>query len=378
MNKNRFAVNLAFFICGFIYGTWTTRLPRIQDMFSLTNSTLGLILLCVAVGSLCSMPLTGWLITQRGSKFATSISVLLFSVVLIPFPYLNAVWQLAAGFYLLGCFTGALDVAMNMQAVAVEQKYNQPMMSSFHAIFSVGLMLGALNGSFFAKYFNTLQAHFTIVSLVCVGLCCVAIPLLINDSVSAEKREKQSFLLPNKAMLILGLIAFCGMLAEGSIADWSTNYLINVVKTDEVIAPIGLSIFSGTMTIGRFVGDKARTTFGDTKLLFMSSLMATLGLLFALSFINYWVFFAGLLLVGLGLAVIIPIVYSQAGNDTQLPQGIALAMVTTLGYSGFLAGPPIIGFLADWQGLRAALFFVVVLLALLTFLSIKQLRQDLK
>ncbi|MFN4145715.1 MAG: MFS transporter [Runella sp.] len=369
LSKNRFAVSLAFFICGFVYTNWTTRLPRIQDTFLLDNSTLGLILLCVAVGSLCSMPLTGWLIARRGSRFATVVSLLLFSASLAVFPYFESVVALAMGFYVVGFFTGALDVAMNTQAVAVEQKYTLPMMSSFHAIFSIGMMLGALSGAFFAKNYPSLVTHFTWVAMGCTLVSALATPFFVEDKPAPSAQSSPAFLWPDKTMLLLGLIAFCGMVAEGSMADWSTNYLRHVVQTDEATAPIGLSIFSATMTIGRLFGDKARSTFGDNRLLFVSAFLATCGLALGLSWLHYWVFCGGLFLVGLGLAVIIPIVYSQAGNNSSLPSGVGLAMVTTVGYTGFLAGPPIIGFLADWQGLRFAFGFVVFLLVVLTLLS---------
>lgn len=378
MLKNRFAVSLTFFICGFIYSNWSSRLPRIQDNFALNNSDLGLILLFVAIGSLCSMPLTGWLIGKKGSKFSTIITLIPFSIVIIIIPFLGSVWQLVATFYFLGFFLGALDVAMNAQAVVVEQKHNLPMMSSFHAFFSVGMMFGALSGSFFTKYFETLQTHFIAIAVLSAILSILIIPLYIDDSKIKQNADSPKFLLPKKSMILLGLIAFCAMIAEGSMADWSTNYLKNFVKTDEYIAPIGLSIFSATMMIGRMFGDKARITFGDKKLLTIGSLIATIGLFFGLSVVSYWVFFIGVFFVGLGLAIIVPIVYSQAGNDKTLPPGIGLSMVTTLGYLGFLIGPPVIGILADWQNLRFGLLFVAILLIILTILSnsIKTIKSD--
>lgn len=367
--KSRFAVSLTFFICGFIYANWSTRLPHIQDIFAFSNSSLGLILLFVALGSLCSMPLTGWLISKKGSKFSTTIFLIPFTFIIVIIPFLHLVWQLVVSFYFFGFFLGALDVAMNAQAVAVEDKHKLPMMSSFHAFFSIGMMIGALSSSFFTKNFDTLQSHFISVSLLAFMLSMIVIPLFIPDASLKQNEMAQKFQLPNKKMMLLGLIAVFAMIAEGSMADWSTNYVKNSIKADEFIAPIGLSIFSTTMTIGRLFGDKARVYFGDAKLLFISSLMAAIGLFFALSVVSYWIFFVGIFVVGLGLATIVPIVNSQAGNDKTLPAGVGLATVTTLGYIGFLAGPPIIGFLADWQGLRFGLFFVALLLAILAILS---------
>jgi MFS family permease len=368
MPKSRISVSLIFFVCGFIYSNWSTRLPNIQTLFSLNNSTLGLTLLCVAIGSLTSMPLTGWLIARRGSRFSTILSSLLFCSILFLFPILSKVGHLAIFFYIIGFFMGALDVAMNAQAVAVEQRFRQPMMSSFHALFSVGMMIGALSTSYFIQY--SINTHFFIVSAGSLLAILGCIPFLITD-VEKPNAEGMKFVLPNRAMFIIGFIAFCAMLGEGAIADWSTNYLKNVIKTNDAIAPIGLSAFSAAMTIGRLGGDKLRALWGDKRLILINSLLAVAGLLLTLLFPLAWVVITGLFVVGAGLSTIIPIIYSTAGHNQSLPNGVGLAMVTTLGYFGFLFGPPVIGFLADSQGLRFALWFVMVLFVLMLLMSRK-------
>ncbi len=369
--KNRLAVSLTFLTCGFIYANWSTRLPRIQEQFSLSNATLGFVLLFVALGSLSSMPLMGILIGKKGSKWATILSFIPFCLISIGIPYLTNIWQLTFVFYLLGMFMGALDVAMNAQAVVVEQTHARPMMSSFHAFFSVGMMIGALTGAFFARFFETLEGHFWTSSLIGIGTLSIIFPFLINDSPQKQESDSPLFVLPNRMMLTLGFIAFIAMIAEGSMADWTSNYAKNILKTDESTAAFGLSVFSFTMTIGRFFGDKVRIHFGDKQLLFISSVLATFGLIIALILLNHWIFFGGIFIVGLGLSIIVPIIYSQAGNDTKLPQGMALSMVTTLGYLGFLVGPPSIGILAEWYNLRIGLAFVAILLLILSILTKK-------
>lgn len=368
MPPSRISVSLIFFVCGYVYTSWSTRLPTIQSLFSLNNSTLGLLLLCVAIGSLTSMPLTGWLIARKGSRFATTLSLLLFCCTLFVFPLLSLKWHLAAFFYIIGAFMGALDVAMNAQAVAIEQRYKAPMMSSFHAIFSVGMMLGALSGSFFVQFSTTF--HFTVVSAACLAISAGCVFFLIPDTVKPSN-EGVALRLPDRSMLFMGLIAFCAMLGEGAMADWSTNYLKNVLQTNAATAPLGLSAFSAAMTLGRFGGDKIRTLWGDRQLIMANSALAMLGLIVALIIPSAWVAIAGLFLVGLGLSTIIPIVYSVAGHNKSLPNGVGLAMVTTLGYFGFLFGPPVIGFLADSQGLRTALAFIVLLFGIMLALSRK-------
>jgi MFS family permease len=162
------------------------------------------------------------------------------------------------------------------------------------------------------------------------------------------------------------------MLGEGAMADWSTNYMEVITKADPALAPIGLFAFALAMTIGRLIGDAARTKFGDRRLIIICGVISTIGLCLAIAVINPFVAISGFFIVGLGLSVVVPVAYSIAGNSKDLPPGVALAMVTTVGYSGFLFGPPIIGFIADWQNLRIALAVVGLLFVLMTFLSINR------
>jgi len=170
----------------------------------------------------------------------------------------------------------------------------------------------------------------------------------------------------------IGVIAFCSMLGEGAMADWSTNYMENIAKADQALAPIGLSAFALAMTIGRIFGDGARIKFGDRALMVGCGIVATLGLSIAIIFSQPLMVITGLFIVGIGLSAIVPIAYSIAGHTKDLPPGVGLAMVTTVGYSGFLFGPPIIGFIAQWENLRIALGFVTLLFAVMTFLSFQR------
>ena len=191
---------------------------------------------------------------------------------------------------------------------------------------------------------------------------------LIQDKPGVESDEP-SFRLPNAAMVSIGVIAFCSMLGVGAMADWSTNYMENIALADKTMAPLSLSAFAFAMTIGRILGDGARAKYGDKKLMIVCGLIATIGLSMSILFIQPMIVMVGFFLVGIGLSEIVPIAYSVAGNSTSVSPGVGLAMVTAVGYSGFLFGPPIIGFLADWQTLRIALVFVVVLFLLMTWLS---------
>ena len=371
MIQNRWAVNIIFLINGFIYANWIARLPRVQELYHLSNRSLGLVLLFVSLGAISSMPFTGWLIHKKSSRTITLLGAIIFCL-LVPFiPLLPQVWMVMILFYLVGISAGLLDVSMNAQAVLVEQQYQKPLMSSFHALFSVGMMLGAGSGALFAKFNVGLFPHFAAVSSFCFLLVLWAMRSLIRDLPQAQTDGSSGFRLPTKAILSMGIIAFCGMTGEGAISDWSSNYMENIGQASPALAPLALASFSLAMTIGRLFGDRARAYFGDRQLLIYSGSIALAGLALALSFPVAGIIISGFFIVGLGLATVVPIAYSTAGNAPDLPPGVGISMVTTVGYAGFLFGPPIIGFLADWQTLRFALLFVALLFAVMTVISFR-------
>jgi MFS family permease len=369
MGKNRLAVNIFFGVNGFLFANYISRIPRIQSTYRLDNSGIGMLLMAAAVGALLAMPFTGWLIVGHGSRRISVVSGLLFCGI-VPFIGLmpNA-WMLGALFFAMGLATGTMDVAMNAQAVLVEEAFRRPIMSFFHAIFSAGMMLGAGAGSLFTRFEASLKVHLGIIAFFGLLLTSWAITHLVHDGRYPEPGENSLFRLPEASLAGIGMIAFCCMLGEGAMADWSTNYMLRIAEAKPAFAPMGLAAFSLAMMIARFLGDTVRARLGDRTLLIRSSLLATTGLGLALLLPYPEVVVLGFLLTGLGLSVIIPIAYSTAGKAPGLPPGAGIGMVATIGYAGFLFGPPIIGFLADWQNLRMALLFTLLLFVLMTGLS---------
>jgi MFS family permease len=371
MSSSRIAVKILFFLNGFIHANYYSRLPRIQNHFLINNGELGFVLLSASVGALFAMPFTGWMIIRNGSRRVT-IFAAYFYCAMIPFiPLMSNMAMLMALFFVIGLSTGMLDVAMNAQAVMVEQQLKKPIMTSFHALFSVGMMLGALCGSLFSEINTSLFYHFLIITIISLASVFIARYYLIHDKPLKHDNDIPAFRLPNVAMVGIGVIAFCCMLGEGAMADWSTNYMENIAKAGQGVAPLGLSAFALAMTIGRIFGDGARVKYGDRSLMIICSLIALAGLIIAISFTHPLFAIIGFFVIGIGLSVIVPIAYSIAGNSKDLPPGVGLAMVTTVGYSGFLFGPPIIGFLADMSTLRYALVLVGVLFAVMSVLSIR-------
>lgn len=369
----RLAVAITFFNNGFLYANWVSRLPRIQEIYGFDNGQLGMVLLAVAVGALFAMPFTGWIISKEGTQRIITIGAIFFCLVVPFIPLMPGAMALFALFFCMGATTGILDVTMNAQAVLVEGAYKRPIMASFHAIFSAGMMVGAGSGALFTALNTSLFLHLAMVSAICLVLTFWAVRNLIADP---EKEpsvgDGPAFRWPTRALVGIGFIAFCCMLGEGAMADWSTNYMRKVAMADKSLAPMGLAAFSLAMMLCRFLGDRLRMALGDARLLTVTSITAFLGILLVIAVPYPIPVIIGLFTVGMGLSTIVPIVYSQAGAMPGLPSGVGISMVTTIGYSGFLFGPPVIGFLADWQSLRFALGLVLVLFVVMTLLSLRQ------
>jgi MFS family permease len=370
MHPSRIAVKLIFFINGFVHANVAARFPRIQELFSIDNGMLGFVLLCSSCGALLAMPFTGWLIIRNGSRRITIFSVFMYCVFipLIPVVSPNLVGLMVL-FFVLGLTAGMLDVSMNSQAVMVERNHGKPIMTSFHALFSIGMVAGASCGALFIQLGTSFLVHLSVITFLSLLGAAWARYHLIHDKPTEKVAEGPAFRLPNAAMVSIGVIAFCCMLGEGAMADWSTNYMENIAQASKSLAPIGLSAFALAMTLGRFFGDPARVKFGDRNLMVACGLIAVVGIVLMLSFNNPYSVIFGLFVIGIGLSSIVPIAYSIAGNTKDLSPGVGLAMVTTVGYSGFLFGPPIIGLLANWQSLRIALIAVAFLFVVMTLLS---------
>ena len=373
MNKSRLAVNAIFFINGFTYANWASRIPLIQDHFDLDHRALGLTLLSASIGALLAMPFTGWVISRRGSRQVTILSSLLFLISVPLFTLSPNAWWLLVSFFFMGMSTGTMDVAMNAQAVYVEKDLGQPVMSFFHALFSLGMMAGAAAGSFFTSIHWHLLPHFSSISLCGLVVLLGSFRFLLPDTDSGKKKSGNAPVrLPDVAVIGIGLIAFCSMLGEGAMADWSTVYIREIVVSGDAWAPAGLFAFSMAMTTGRLLGDKARLAWGDRKLLITGSAFSLAGITLIITLPQIGLVIAGLFLIGLGMSTIVPIAYSQAGNLPGYEPGVGISMVTTIGYAGFLFGPPVIGYLADWLDLQKAFSFIATLFLLMFALSLAQ------
>jgi MFS family permease len=380
----RLAVAIFFFVNGFCYANWVARMPEVKDIYNVSYGTLSTLLLFTAAGSLTAMPFAGIVSAMFGSRRITGVLGILFCLIIPLIPQFSNLWAIRFMFYMIGVIAGGLDVAMNGQAVFVERLWKRPIMSSFHAVFSVGTALGAGSGALFTKYHIPLTTHLAIIALFGLVLNAWAATNLVHDTpqkaqnadTSRENKEGSNvgLRLPTAAILPLGLIAFCGMTGEGSMADWSAMYMNKIVGKDLSFSALAFGSFTSAMTIGRFFGDDLLEKIGKRKLLIYNSLASIFGLSLSLIFLNPYIVLLGFFITGLGGATIVPIVYSSAGNTEGVPPSVGIAMATTVGYAGFFVGPPVIGFIADLFNLRVGLLFSLFLFCVMLGLVLKKIK----
>lgn len=366
MNKRvayRIAVILYFFVNGFLYSNLTSRLPELKDHFGVSNSVLGTMLFTTAIGALVAMPLTGWLSVRAGSAGLVIVAALLFCCCVPFIAYSTGLWLGRAGFFFTGFFSGAMDITMNAQAVFVERLYKKTIMSSFHAAFSIGMALGAGTGALFANGHFPLASHLTIVAIVCLGMTAAMIPILLTHRSSGTPNPVVaggSRRIPPMIWLI-AVIGFCSMTGEGSMVDWSAIYSHTVVGMSAAFSAIAFGTFATAMTIGRLFGDGFIDRMGKNTVLTSSCCLAIAGLALALGFVSASTTVAGFFFIGLGLSNLVPLTYSIAGNIPGVDPTAGIAVASTVGYSGFFVGPPVIGYLGDALGLRIGLCFTLLL-----------------
>jgi MFS family permease len=356
------AVVSRFLLHGLIISTWVSRIPAIQTSLGLTNAGLGLCLLGTAVGSIIAIPLTGWLVTRYGSKQVTAWSTIGFSIALVaPSVAINA-GTLFAALILFGAMAGTNDVAINAQGVAIEKATASPTMSRFHAMFSIGGMIGASLGGLVAARNIAPPFHLAVASALFLILSLLTAPLLFEAR--DNRGEPSQSLRPSRippVLIMLAAIGFCMFLSEGAIADWTGVYLKQDLSANPGLAAAGYAIFSTGMALFRLLGDAIATRLGPVRTVRAGALVAAAGLTFALTAHSPLTALPGFALTGAGFSVIVPLVFGAGGRVRSVASGAGIAAVSGSGYIGFLFGPPLIGLIAQGTSLRIALFVVVAL-----------------
>ena len=373
IRNSRFAVSVIFAINGVVFGTWASRIPEISDFHHLSPAGLGLLIFLLGCSAVVAFSVFGRAADRYGASIVTKRTTCLFiPLTLIFIAFANSIWMLVAAIIFFGVIHGGDDVAMNAWAAEVERKNNRPLMSSFHAMWSLGAGFGAGSGVLTAYYKIGMPMHFTITSIIIflVMLTVVTIPF---NSEKKEKDSKAPFIsIPKGALLPVAFITFFASLGEGMVADWSAIFLRSVTDLSNGGAAIGFTVFSVCMFAMRLMGDKIALKFGASETARYSGLVALAGSLIVLTFESLVPLMIGFGLIGLGIAVIIPLAFSRAGKDKEISQGTAIASIATLGYGGMLLGPLFVGLIAEITSIKTG-FLLLPILAFLIFLLSKHL-----
>ena len=359
-SRAKLATRLAFVAAGFGVACWAPLVPFAKTRCHLGDDTMGLVLLLLGAGSIVAMPLAANLSARFSSKPIVLSGGVGLAVILPLLSIVSSPIALGVALFAFGAFLGSLDVAMNLHAVDVERASENPLMSGFHALFSIGGFLGSGIVTAFLSLGIAPGSSTILSSAVLVSLILAALPRMLSNR---ESTKQPLFAIPRGIVLVIAVFAAILYLVEGALLDWSALLLVGEHLVTAAHGGLGYMLFSIAMTLGRFAGDGIVARFGNRIVLTLGGITALLGLCVLLLAPVAWIGLVSFVFVGLGAANIVPILFRLAGTQHTMPKGLAVAALTTAGCAGMLAGPAVIGFLSKGIGLHNAFWFLAALLA---------------
>jgi MFS family permease len=368
LSRTRLAVSLFYFGQGIGFASWASRIPDIKHNLHLSDAALGSILLALPVGQLCTMPVSATLVTKYGSKKILTIAACIYVVALCNLGLAAAPWQLALFLFMFGIIGNMANISVNTQAVEAEKLYNRPIMTSFHGAWSIAGFAGALVGLLMINLQVIPVYHFLII------LCLIWTNIffnhkhLVQGKPVATETKRRFFVKPEGGLLQLGIIGFCSMATEGAMFDWSGVYFKDIVLAPQSLVVLGYASFMVMMATGRFVGDSIIARIGRKRLLQYSGIVISTGMAISVLFPYLVTATIGFMMVGIGVSGIVPSLYSIAGKNEKVSAGIAITMVSSVSYFGFLMGPPLIGYISELSSLRYSYAIIACFGLLISFL----------
>jgi len=369
-NKESRSAAFLFLLNAFIFGSWSVRIPDIKSALDISEGQLGLALFAIPVGVVIFSPLTGMAMNKLGTGKVAIVSGVFQSLCLAALAFPQSLTQLMAVLFFYGIGNGMLDISMNGVVSAIEKQQNKILMSTSHGFWSLGAMVAAFGSGFIAGANIPLLTHLPIAAaLAAIGF------MLVSKNVWTLKDDSESkfkLIWPGWRLIILIGIVFIVFMVEGGIGEWAALFYEKVLQTPEWIWGFGFGTFSGAMAIARFAGDDLMAKFKQRSLLLSGCGAAAIGLFIFGFGHSLWLNTLSMILTGLACSVLVPIVFREAGKGGKVTPGLGLALVGTLGYAGFLVGPPVIGLVAEAKGLNTSfwmlsgLMIVAGLLALFT------------
>lgn len=366
----RWAIAAMFLANGFVMGAWAPQIPLLLPRHQITESVLGLLILVLGLGAVTSMLFAGRLISRFGSRPVLS----LFSLALIPVlpavVFSPTIGALAVFMAVFGAMAGCMDVAMNAQAVEIERGLKRAIMSSSHGFWSLGGFFGGFAGSYVIAYWGS-EVQSLLTAAITAAIVLLAMPFLLPTAPAtplAQAARKPQLLPRDLSVWLLGFMALFSMVPEGAVLDWAAIYLQKELGSDVFRSGLAFAFFAGAMAVMRFAGDGARNRFGAVRTLRISGILGAVGLMGGAFAPVDWLAIASFTLAGLGIANMVPVLFSAAGNHPRLPSAVAISTVTMVGYCGILLAPSSIGFIAERVGFSstyAALSLMLVVVSLL-------------
>jgi len=375
LNRVRLATSLFFFGMGFCFATWESRIPDIKSALQLSEAALGTLLFAMPIGQLFAMPFSGKVVTKYGSRTITLIGLVLYAACLPLIGLATEKWQLAIGLFLFGLFGNFCNIAVNTQGVYTQQLFDKPIIGSFHGSWSLAGFCGALTGLLMLALELSVFQHFVVAFVFVLGIIATNQKFMIRAK-SKQESEKSTYSFwknPDKNLLLLGVICFCGMASEGIMFDWSGVYFKEIIKAPGALVVLGYTTFMISMASGRFLSDFLVARYGARKVLIISGLVISTGLYTAVLLPYIIPCTIAFMLVGFGVSNVVPIIFNVAGNSKTVPTGIALTIVTSISFLGFLMGPPLIGYIAELTSLKHS-FAIIGIFGVLVSLLVWRLK----
>ncbi|MDG3577438.1 MFS transporter [Rhizobium sp. YJ-22] len=366
--KPRIGVSLLFLMNGFMIGSWAPKIPEFATRLALTEGQLGLMILTFGIGSLVMMPLGGAQIARHGSMLVAKVLAICLVPTLLFVSLAGNAWLGAASMFLFGGFAGAMDVAMNANAVEVEKSMRRSIMSSCHAFWSLGGLIGAGIGGFVIAHAGVMTHAFLLTALA-AAMLAIAWPMVLKDQPHPDEDKPKAKLPMTPLPWLIGIVALFCMVPEGSILDWGALYLRKELGASVTLSGFAYAAFSLTMAIMRFAGDLLRDRLGAVRTMRISAVLAIIGMTMAGLAPNAATVIIGFAIAGIGISNMVPIAFSAAGNMPGLAPGVGISVATFLGYSGMLFAPSLIGFVAEHTGFAVVFLALPVLFIVVLILS---------
>lgn len=359
LSKRRTALGAMFFFVGLCFASWAARIPDIQAKFDLSEGELGTMLLFLPLGSLIGLPLAGWAVHRYGSRSVILIGGFCYAMTLPLIGLSPSIFLLIPVLITYGLLGNVMNISLNTQALDLEDQMGKTILASFHGLWSTAGFVGAGLGAGMIFLNLAPEIHYAIVTVISMVIILSAQRFIVKDR---KVSEGGGLVLkkPDALLLRIGVIAFLGMMCEGCMFDWSGVYFKKVVMADPSLIALGYVAFMGSMASGRFITDKIAARYTKVAVIQLSGMLIFTGLALSVVFPNIWVATSGFLLVGLGIASIIPLSYSIAGRSKLYSPSVALALVSTISFFGFLLGPPLIGFIAEIFDLKTSFALVAI------------------